>query len=138
MLPQKLRNYFITLSSIAFYVWGAPKYFSILAFSILFDFLMAKQIAKYEGRNKKLLLAFSVCVNIGLLLYFKYANFFIDNVNASLTSMGVENIKWVAVALPIGISFFTFHELSYVIDVYRGVKKPMKNIADYAYFCFHN
>lgn len=134
MLPQKLRNYFITLASIAFYVWGAPKYFSILAFSILFDFFIAKQIAKYEGQKRKWLLAFSVCVNVGLLLYFKYANFFIENVSATLVSAGFEDIKWVAVALPIGISFFTFHELSYVIDVYRGVKKPMKNIADYALY----
>lgn len=134
MLPQKLRNYFITLASIAFYVWGAPKYFSILAFSILFDFFIAKQIAKYEGQKRKWLLAFSVCVNVGLLLYFKYANFFIENVSATLVSAGFEEIKWVAVALPIGISFFTFHELSYVIDVYRGVKKPMKNIADYALY----
>lgn len=134
MLPQKLRNYFITLASIAFYVWGAPKYFSILAFSILFDFFIAKQIAKYEGRKRKWLLAFSVCVNVGLLLYFKYANFFIENVSTTLVSAGFEEIKWVAVALPIGISFFTFHELSYVIDVYRGVKKPMKNIADYALY----
>jgi alginate O-acetyltransferase complex protein AlgI len=134
MLPQNLRNYFITLSSIAFYVWGAPKYFSILAFSILFDFFIAKQIVKFEGRNRKLLLAFSVCVNVGLLLYFKYANFFVENISTSLTTMGFQEIKWVAVALPIGISFFTFHELSYVIDVYRGVKKPMKNIADYALY----
>ena len=134
MLPQKLRNYFITLASIAFYVWGAPKYFSILAFSILFDFFIAKQIAKYVGQKRKWLLAFSVCVNVGLLLYFKYANFFIENVSATLVSAGFEEIKWVAVALPIGISFFTFHELSYVIDVYRGVKKPMKNIADYALY----
>ncbi len=134
MLPQKLRNYFITLTSIAFYVWGAPKYFSILAFSILFDFFIAKQIAKREGKKRKWLLAFSVCVNVGLLLYYKYANFFIENISSTLVSAGFEEIKWVAVALPIGISFFTFHELSYVIDVYRGVKKPMKNIADYALY----
>lgn len=95
---------------------------------------MAQRIAKNEGRNRKLLLALSVCVNVGLLLYFKYANFFIENVNETLTGLGIENIKWVAVALPIGISFFTFHELSYVIDVYRGVKKPMKNLADYALY----
>lgn len=134
MLPHKLKNYFITLASIAFYVWGAPKYFVILAFSILFDFFVAKQIARQQGNSRKWWLAFSVCVNVGLLLYYKYANFFVENVNATLTGLGFENIGWVAVALPIGISFFTFHELSYVIDVYRGVKKPMKNLADYALY----
>lgn len=122
------------LASSAFYFWGAPNYFGILVFSILFDFVMARQIDSRQGRSRKLWLAFSVCVNVGLLLYFKYSNFFIENINESLTAMGMANVKWTAVALPIGISFFTFHELSYVMDVYRGVKKPMKSLVDYALY----
>lgn len=134
LLPHKFKNAFIVLVSAAFYFWGAPKYFGILLFSVLFDFFVSHQIAKQQGRSRKLWLTFSVCINVGLLLYFKYANFFIENVNASLTAMGFENIAWVRVALPIGISFFTFHELSYVIDVYRGVKKPMKSLVDYGLY----
>jgi alginate O-acetyltransferase complex protein AlgI len=73
-------------------------------------------------------------LNVGLLGYFKYANFFVENVNEFLGMFGAKNIKWTAVALPIGISFFTFQKLTYSLDVYRQVHAPLKRVTDYAMY----
>lgn len=77
------------------------------------------------------MLLLSVTVNLGLLVYFKYSNFFVENINAVLSSVGVGEIPWVKLVLPIGISFYTFETLTYVVDVYRRVHKPLKNFWDY-------
>ncbi len=81
--------------------------------------------------KKKLLLVLSIFLNVGLLAYFKYANFFVENVSALLTAFGSESIQWVEVLLPIGISFYTFQTLTYSIDVYRKVHAPLKRVSDY-------
>lgn len=83
------------------------------------------------GTRKKLWLIASLSLNLGLLGYFKYANFFVDNANAILGIMGNDPFPWTKVVLPIGISFFTFESLTYVIDVYRGVHKPLDNFGKY-------
>jgi alginate O-acetyltransferase complex protein AlgI len=132
--PYKLRNLVIVIASIIFYSWGGPKYIFIIFFSIVFDFIMAKFIYNAEGKKRKILLALAVTTNISFLLYFKYFNFFIDNLNQSLIFFGFETVNFAKVALPIGISFFTFHEISYIVDVYRKDKPPMKNIIDYALY----
>ncbi len=131
LLPYKLKNSFIVLASMLFYAWSGAKYLPFLLLSLLFDFYIAKAIDVREGKARKQVLAFSIIVNVGLLLYFKYANFFIENVNAAL---GSEAISWTKVALPIGISFFTFHKLSYTIDIYRKVKTPFTNIINYTLY----
>jgi len=84
-----------------------------------------------KSTNRKYLLALSISINIGLLLYFKYANFFVENLDFVLYSMGFSNLQWTQVALPIGISFYTFQTLTYSIDVYRGIHKPLKNPFQY-------
>ena len=81
--------------------------------------------------RKKLLLSFSIILNLGLLLYFKYANFFIENVNLCLDLIGINAIKWTKVILPIGISFYTFQTLTYSIDIFRGINKPLTKLSDY-------
>ncbi len=134
LLPGKIRNYWILLASFLFYTWGAPKYIFIVIFSIVLDFLLAKAIHRHQGRSRKLWLFAALAVNISFLLYFKYANFFVENVNTLLSGLGVGELQWIKVVLPIGISFFTFHEMSYVIDVYRGVKPPFRKISDYAVY----
>lgn len=134
LLPNKARNYWILLASFLFYTWGAPKYIFIVVFSIILDFLLAKGIHRTRGKKRKIWLGAALAINVGFLLYFKYANFFVENINESLVQMGLTEMSWVKVALPIGISFFTFHEMSYVIDVYRGVKPPFKKISDYALY----
>ena len=132
--PYKLRNLVIVSASILFYSWGGTKYLFIIFFSILLDFFLAKIIHKSQGRKRKLWLAIAISINLGFLLYFKYANFFLDNLNNGLTFFGMDAINFMRVALPIGISFFTFHEMSYIIDVYRDEKPPMKSIVDYSLY----
>src|SRR5688572_29449343 len=84
-----------------------------------------------KDRKRKLIMVLSVCMNLGLLFYFKYCNFFIENVNAALSSAGIGEIKLLNVVLPVGISFYTFESLTYVIDVYRRVHAPLKNFWHY-------
>jgi alginate O-acetyltransferase complex protein AlgI len=128
--PQKLRNLVALVGSLLFYAWGAPKFVFVLLGIAVLDYFVALQIGKRDRHGGRWL-TLAVVYNLGLLLYFKYANFFIDNTNAMLTQMGMHNIAWTAVALPLGISFFTFQQLSYLIDVYRAEKPPLKNPIDY-------
>ena len=135
LLPTFLKNYFIVFASMFFYAWGAPKFIFILLGTIGFNFCAAHLIIKLkEIKSKKTLLILSVIVNLSFLLYFKYANFFVENTNVLLNSLGVHSLSVLHIALPIGISFFTYHQLSFIIDVYRGVKPPMKKISDYALY----
>jgi alginate O-acetyltransferase complex protein AlgI len=134
-LPVFLKNYFIVFASLLFYAWGAPKFVFILLGTIVFNFYAAHMLIRLkENKKPKLLLIFSVIVNLSFLLYFKYANFFVDNTNVLLEKFGIHSVTMLHIALPIGISFFTFHQLSFIIDVYRGVKPPMKKISDYALY----
>jgi alginate O-acetyltransferase complex protein AlgI len=135
LADTKYKNAVIVVFSVFFYMWGAPKFVFVILASIIVDYYLSHWIYKTSGKRKKSILIFSVCVNISILLYFKYANFFVENINHLLISFGArEPLNWTSVALPIGISFFTFHELSYIIDVYRGVNKPMQKITDYAVY----
>lgn len=136
LLPSKAKNPFTLFASILFFAWGAPKFVFILSGAVVFDFFIAQAINKREGRARKIFLAIAVLFNAGLLLYFKYFNFFLDNINVLLNDFGHPTIEFVRVVLPIGISFFVFHELSYVIDVYRRVKPPMTNLVNYALYIF--
>jgi len=135
LLPNFLKNYFIVFSSLVFYIWGAPQFVFVLLATIIFNFGFAHLIFReHKKRNKLIFLVFSVIINLSLLLYFKYANFFIENINVMLSSLGMNTFHVLKIALPIGISFFTFHQLSFIIDVYRGVKPPMNKISDYALY----
>lgn len=134
MLGQKLKNPFALLSSILFYSWGAPDFIFIVLGSITADYFIVARLDRVHGKNRRLLLALSVLLNIGLLAYFKYANFFVDNLNDFLRLLGVSPVHWMAVALPIGISFFTFQKITYSVDVYRKVHAPLKKVTDYALY----
>ena len=137
LADRKYRNMVALLASIVFYAWGAPLFIFIILGSIVADFVLAKIISKASGMKRKLWLSAALALNIGILGYFKYANFFVDNFNEILAAFGMTGVHWTRIALPVGISFFTFHEMSYVIDVYRGVKPPMKRIADYALYILY-
>jgi alginate O-acetyltransferase complex protein AlgI len=135
LADTRYKNGVILAFSVFFYAWGAPKFLFVILASIIVDFYLSHAIYDSEKpRRKKAILIFSVCLNVSILLYFKYANFFVENINALLGYTGASPLHWTNIALPIGISFFTFHELSYIIDVYRGVNKPMKRITDYAVY----
>lgn len=128
--PQRVRNLVIVLGSLVFYAWGAPKFVFVLLGLAVGDYLVALQIGK-QNRHKGKWLALAIVYNLGALIYFKYANFFIANTNAFLSGLGMTAITWTEVALPLGISFITFQQLSYLIDVYRDEKPPLKNPLNY-------
>jgi len=122
----------LLLVSIAFYSWGAPKFvFVVLGVTTLDFYLVKAMAAEQEDRKRKLFLLISLSLNLGLLFYFKYCNFFIENVDRVLGLFGGGHINWVNTILPIGISFYTFETLTYVVDVYRKEHKPLSNFLDY-------
>lgn len=130
----KYKNYVALAASLFFYAWGAPTFIFIVVASIIADFYAVKIMHTSQGRKKKLLVAFSIALNIGLLLYFKYANFFVENFNLVVENMGGKPSEWAKVALPIGISFFSFQKMTYAVDVYRKVHVPLKKISDFALY----
>ncbi len=118
MLPVKAKNVFLLLASLFFYAWGEPSFLYVMIASILFNYLIALPIGLSRSVSlRRLCLAFSVVGNLSLLFVFKYANLTTSLLHRILPSVYVTHF-----ALPIGISFFTFQAMSYVIDVYRGVR----------------
>ena len=131
-VDTKFKNFIILGASIFFYSWGAPKFTFVILASTIIDFYIVKTLNLSQSViRRRLFLGLSIFMNLGLLAYFKYANFFIDNLNASLESLGYSQIKWTSVILPIGISFYTFQTLTYSIDVYRRVHAPLERVTDY-------
>lgn len=130
--PVRFKNWIILLFSLFFYAWGAPKFIFILLGSTIIGFYLVRYMhLSQKNAQKKLLLTLSITLNIGLLAYFKYANFFVDNVNNLLGALGYNTISWTNVLLPIGISFYTFQTLTYSIDVYRKIHNPLNKVQDY-------
>ena len=131
-LPYRFRNYWALIASLVFFSWGAPVFVFVVSGVIITDFFIVDKIYKSDNRQlRRRLLALSVIMKVGLLAYFKYTNFFIENVNHLLSQIGLSEISWTSIALPIGISFFTFQAITYSVDVYRNVHKPLKSVTDY-------
>tara|TARA_B100001287_G_scaffold119769_1_gene100892 strand:+ start:737 stop:2122 length:1386 start_codon:yes stop_codon:yes gene_type:complete len=132
LTPKSKRNIILLLGSIFFYAWGAPKFILVIIGSTLIDFQLVKELHKSTSEKKrKRLLFLSLFLNLGLLAYFKYANFFVENLNSIIEYAGFKAQSWTSVALPIGISFYTFQTLTYSIDVYNKVHAPLSKISDY-------
>ena len=126
--PRGLKNSVLLFSSLFFYAWGEPKTVLLMLLAILCGYLFALLIERFRGRRlSRLFLILSVAVSAGILGFFKYADFFIQNFNA-LTGLSLPLLR---VALPIGISFYTFQLISYTVDVYRGVP-ARRNFIDLA------
>ena len=133
--PQRFRNYTLLLASLVFYAYGAPDFILILVAACVVNYFLVKGMARAQNsKTKKGICALSVVLALSLLLYFKYANFFVDNLNALLGWMHHVPVGWREVALPIGISFFTFQSLTYTIDVYRGTTQPSRRLTDYVLY----
>lgn len=129
LVPKSLKNTVLLIFSLIFYGWGEPKYVFLMVFSIVLSYLFGLLIEKYQSTPlSRIFLILSVVSGIGLLGYFKYADFFIDNFNM-VTGLNAPLLK---IALPIGISFYTFQSISYTIDVYRKEVKAQKNIINLA------
>ncbi len=133
--PRRFRNYVILLFSIVFYAWGAPDFILWLLGSTIANFYLVKLMRKTEKTGlKKLYCAIAITISLGLLVYYKYANFMVDNLNALVELFGANPIRMAKVILPIGISFFTFQSITYVIDTYRGHNEPMEKLSDYVVY----
>lgn len=130
--PYKYKNLCILIFSLFFYSFGEPKYFPIMISSIIIDYIVSILIQRnFKNKAKcKVLLLVSIIFNMGILIYFKYANFFIENINLLFKS----SIDKISLTLPLGISFYTFQTLSYTIDVYKGKVEAEKNIIDFGAF----
>ena len=127
-VPRQWKNGVLFLFSLLFYAWGEPVYVVLMIFSTVLDYTCGRLVEKYRGTPKqKIGLIVSLCVNLGLLFFFKYTDFFIGTVNG-LFGAGIPQLN---LPLPIGISFYTFQTMSYTIDVYRGDAKMQKNIISF-------
>lgn len=130
--PKAFRNLSLLLISLVFYGWGEPRYLLLMAASIAVDYSVGLLIEKAGQRHKlrKAALMLSLLFNIGILLFFKYSNFFIGNLNVLLGT----SLSFLNITLPLGISFYTFQTMSYSIDVYRSKVKAEHNLLNFATF----
>jgi alginate O-acetyltransferase complex protein AlgI len=130
---NRVANTVLLLFSYLFYLHGAGAFALILLGSTLSDYILGLLILRARSMDK-LWVALSLVLNIGLLAFFKYANFFVAEINAWMAVVGHDTMEWTAVALPIGISFFTFQKISYIIDVYRSHTRPLANLIDFSLY----
>ncbi len=132
VLPKGMKNPVLLLGSLIFYAWGEPIYLFLMIFSIIFNYICGLDISRNLGDKKaaRKSLVFNVAVNLAVLGFFKYEGFVLNSLNMALPV----DIPFREVALPVGISFYTFQILSYIIDVYRGNVKVQKNLLDFALY----
>lgn len=127
----RIKNIVLIAASLFFYAWGEPVWVILLVYSSLIDFVCGGLAGKYQNTKKgRIFLMISLVLNLGLLAFFKYGNFFIDNVNSILGA----NIPDTGISLPIGISFYTMQTISYTIDAYRGKVKVQKSFVNFLLF----
>ncbi|MBL7684050.1 MAG: MBOAT family protein [Flavipsychrobacter sp.] len=132
---QKSRNLLLLIASSYFYMSFVPKYILILGFTIIIDYLAGLQIEKSAGKRRKIWLVLSIIANVGILAYYKYFNFLVDNLNGFLSAASVDkHFDAMDILLPVGLSFHTFQAMSYTIEVYRGKQKAERNFATYALY----
>lgn len=132
LLPVRFRNVILLLASLVFYAWGEPVYLFLMLLSILFNYFSGLDIARnlQDKRATKRSLVFNLIINLAVLGFFKYEGFVLDTLNGILPV----HISYHALPLPIGISFYTFQILSYIIDVYRGNVKVQTNLPNFALY----
>ena len=129
LVPKKFKNLILFLFSLVFYAWGEPIYVVIMLFSTVYDYTIGLFMDRYRSNKyiPRICLVLSILGNMGMLMFFKYSNFFIENIN-NIFNM---NVDLLSVALPIGISFYTFQTMSYTIDLYRNKISVQRNIISF-------
>ena len=133
----RLRNLWLLGFSILFYAWGEPAFVVLMLGSTLLNYFLGRWVErKTDLRGRRWAAGLAIGLNVGLLAFFKYANFAVENVNWILASVGLHPVQAASIRLPIGISFFTFHALSYVIDIYRRKSAPANSLAATALYIF--
>lgn len=132
LAPVKLRNLVLLVASLIFYAWGEPVYIGLMGYSILWNYVMGLDIARFKekGKSGKWSLALGVTVNLLILGFFKYYGFLAENLE-SLLSIRLPDL---ALSLPIGLSFYTFQSISYLADVYRGKAKRQTNLISFGLY----
>ena len=125
LVPKKYKNLVLLIFSLIFYFLGEQKYIIILILSCILNYFFGNRI--YASKNKKIWLIIAIIYNVGQLLIFKYTDFFIENINKIFNS----SINYLYLVMPIGISFFTFQALGYIIDIYNGKHKPANKLLDF-------
>lgn len=128
---QRARNLWLLAGSLAFYAWGAPRFIFVLLTSTVIDFYLVRRMSAVDGPGRRHWLVASLAMNLGLLAVFKYADFAVGSANAVWSSLGGEPWPLPQIALPIGISFYTFQTLTYALDVYRREERPLERLSDY-------
>jgi alginate O-acetyltransferase complex protein AlgI len=138
LAPRRVRNGLLVFASLGFYTWGAGGFVLALLASVATNYVIGAQLERRVDRGDsaaaKRLLALGVVVNVALLGWFKYANLAVATWSAGLAAAGLPTVPWADVLLPIGISFFTFHSLSYLVDVYRGTARHLVSPLDFALY----
>ena len=134
LLPFKAKSAWILVGSYSLYAWWRVDFLWLLAGVTLAAYFFALAIERATGPRRFQLLSISVTLNLLVLGYFKYANFGVDSFNAAVTGLGFAPFSWTRVLLPIGLSFFTFHAISYLVDIYRKEEPPTRNLLDFAAF----
>jgi alginate O-acetyltransferase complex protein AlgI len=137
LLPHKFRWIHLLVSSCVFYMAFIPVYILILVFTIVIDYFAGIWIGRSIGKKRKWFLVLSIIANVGILAVFKYYDFFIENINKILHSVDIHTnneLPYLNIILPIGLSFHTFQAMSYTIEVYRGNQKPEKHFGIYALY----
>ena len=128
---EKLQNLVLLVASLVFYAWGGPSLASVLVGSILINYFSGRMIGNSKSKRvRKNWLILGLFLNLGLLVTFKYTHFFVDNINALTNLFGAHPVLLKKIILPLGISFFTFKAISYLISVYRGETEAQKNFID--------
>ena len=128
LAPERVKNLILFLGSLVFYAWGEPVYVLLMLFSTAADYVHGRLLGRLRGkRGARYVLLSSVVINLGVLCFFKYADFLMETVNALFGA----DLPHPGLPLPIGISFYTFQTMSYTIDVYRGQAKAQKNLLDF-------
>ncbi len=133
-LPFRFRKYMLLIASYYFYMCWKPEFIVLILFSTLVDYFCGLGMVRYPGR-KKWLLAVSLAMNLGLLFFFKYLNFFGETLTALCRAVSIPfSAPTLSIILPVGISFYTFQTLSYTLDVYRGKLEPERDFVTFALF----
>ncbi len=131
LVKKEYSNYLLLIASLVFYAWGEPYFVLLMIISVLLNWLVGLLLSKNHNGLRKLILAVGIICDLGILGYFKYASFLAETINYV---MGREILPVIEIALPIGISFFTFQAISYIIDVYRGDTDASDNLVNVALY----
>jgi len=133
---KKQKNLVLLLFSLMFYAWAEPIFVLVVLGSALLDFWLGQVIFRNTKRTAKLAMTIGIIGNVGILVYFKYTNFLIDNLNQVLLAINFHSLPVLEILLPVGVSFVVFEKITYLVDIYRKVGKPAPSLLSYLVYVF--